>query len=33
MPESYEDLFAPVAVMNAIDRATASGKTDMITYL
>lgn len=32
MTESYEDLFAPVFVMNAIDRANASGQTEKIFY-
>lgn len=32
MTESYEALFAPVFVMNAIDRATSTGKIETIQY-
>ena len=30
--QSYEDLFAPVYIMNAIDRAIQSGKEEQICY-
>lgn len=32
MTETYEDLFSPVFVMNAIQRATVSGKPEKIIY-